>query len=58
MMENDDLKLKPYDRLKSILSESDDVKLTNEASKKIDQILDIKKNNTIFDTIKIFFRIK
>ena len=58
MMENDDLKLKPYDRLKSILSESDDVKLTNEASEKIDQILDIKKNNTIFDTIKSFFRIK
>ena len=56
MMEND--KLKPYDRLKSILSESDDVKLTNEASEKIDQILDIKKNNTIFDTIKSFFRIK
>jgi len=58
MMENDELKLKPYDRLKSILSESDDVKLTNEASEKIDQILDIKKNNTIFDTIKSFFRIK
>lgn len=58
MMENDDLKLKPYDRLKSILSESDDVKLTNKASEKIDQILGIKKNNTIFDTIKSFFRIK
>ena len=54
MMENDDLKLKPYYRLKSILSESDDVKLTNEASEKIDQILGIKKNNTIFDTIKSF----
>jgi hypothetical protein len=58
MMQNNDLKLKPYDRLKSILSESNDVKLTNKASEKIDQILGIKKNNTIFDTIKSFFRIK
>ena len=54
MMENDELKLKPYDRLKSILSDSDNI-LTDKASDKIDQILDIKRNNTIFDVVKNTF---
>ena len=51
MMKND---AKPYDRLKCILSDSDNI-LTDKASDKIDQILDIKRNNTIFGVVKNTF---
>ena len=49
----EDLKLKPYDRLMSILSESNDGQLTKNASDKIDFLLEEKP--TFLERIKSFF---
>ena len=38
-MENEDLKLKPYDRLQAILSEKDSGKLTKNGESKLDELL-------------------
>ena len=54
-MENEDLKLKPYDRLQAILSEKDTVKLTKSGESKLDELLGNTKKITIFDKIKDFF---
>jgi hypothetical protein len=54
-MENEDLKLNPYDRLQSILSEKDSGKLTQNASSKLDELFDIEKKETFFDKVKMFF---
>jgi hypothetical protein len=49
----EDLKLKPYDRLMSILSESNDGQLTKNASDKIDFLLEEKP--TFLERVKSFF---
>jgi hypothetical protein len=49
----EDLKLKPYDRLMSILSESNDGQLTKNASDKIDFLLEEKP--TFIERVKSFF---
>ena len=54
-MENEDLKLKPYDRLQSILSEKDTGKLTKNGESKLDELLGESKEKTFFDKIKDFF---
>jgi len=54
-MENEDLKLKPYDRLKTILSEKNTVKLTKIGESKLDELLGNSNKRTIFDKIKDFF---
>ena len=54
-MENEDLKLKPYDRLQAILSEKDTGKLTKSGESKLDELLGNTKKITIFDKIKDFF---
>lgn len=54
-MENEDLKLKPYDRLQAILSEKDTGKLTKSGESKLDELLGNTKKRTIFDKIKDFF---
>jgi hypothetical protein len=54
-MENEDLKLKPYDKLQSILSEKNNGKLTSKASIKIDELLFNEEKETLFSKIKNFF---
>jgi hypothetical protein len=54
-MENEDLKLKPYDRLQAILSEKDTGKLTKNGESKLDELLGESKEKTFFDKIKDFF---
>jgi hypothetical protein len=54
-MENEDLKLKPYDRLQSILSEKDTGKLTKNGESKLDELLGESKEKTFFDKIKDLF---
>ena len=54
-MENEDLKLKPYDRLQAILSEKDSGKLTKNGESKLDELLGVVKEKTILDKIKDFF---
>jgi hypothetical protein len=54
-MENEDFKLKPYDRLQAILSEKDTGKLTKNGESKLDELLGTTKKITIFDKIKDFF---
>lgn len=54
-MENEDLKLKPYDRLQAILSEKDTGKLTKNGESRLDELLGNTKKRTIFDKIKDFF---
>ena len=54
-MENEDLKLKPYDRLQAILSEKDTGKLTKNGKSKLDELLGDTKKITIFERIKDFF---
>lgn len=54
-MNNEDLKLKPYDRLKAILSENNNGKLSNNAESKLDILLNIEKKENLFDKIKEFF---
>jgi hypothetical protein len=54
-MENEDLKLKPYDRLKTILSEKNTGKLTKSGESKLDELLGNSNKRTIFDKIKDFF---
>lgn len=54
-MENEDFKLKPYDRLQAILSEKDTGKLTKSGESKLDELLGNTKKITIFDKIKDFF---
>lgn len=54
-MENEDLKLKPYDRLQTILSEKDTGKLTKNGESKLDELLGNTKKKTFFDKIKDFF---
>jgi hypothetical protein len=53
-MESEDLKLKPYDRLQSILSEKDNGKLTKNASEKLDELFDNNKE-TFLDKVRNFF---
>lgn len=45
----DDLKLKPYDKLQSILSNGDG-KLTDDASEKLDYLLGIKQKPNLLKT--------
>lgn len=47
-MENEDLKLKPYDRLQSIFSEKNTGKLTESGASKLDYLLNIDKKPNIF----------
>jgi hypothetical protein len=54
-MENEDLKLKPYDRLQAILSEKDSGKLTKNGESKLDELLGNTKKKTFLDKIKDFF---
>jgi hypothetical protein len=54
-MKNTDLKLNPYDRLQSILSEKNNGKLSIKAESKLDELLDIKKKDTIFSKFKNIF---
>ena len=54
-MESEDLKLKPYDRLQSILSEKDKGKLTKNASEKLDELFGSKDKETFFDKVRNFF---
>ena len=54
-MKNTDLKLNPYDRLQSILSEKNNGKLSIKAESKLDELLDIKKKGTIFSKFKNIF---
>jgi len=54
-MENEDLKLKPYDRLKTIFSEKNTGKLTKSGESKLDELLGNYNKRTIFDKIKDFF---
>jgi len=54
-MENEDLKLRPYDRLQSILSEKDNGKLTKNASDRLDELFGNKKEERFLDKIKNFF---
>ena len=54
-MENEDLKLKPYDRLQAILSEKDTGKLTKKGESKLDELLGNTKERTFLDKIKDFF---
>ncbi len=54
-MEDEDLKLKPYDRLQAILSEKDTGKLTKNGESKLDELLGNTKKKTFFDKIKDFF---
>ena len=55
-MESEDLKLKPYDRLQSILSEKDNGKLTKNASEKLDELFGSKdKETSFFDKVRDFF---
>ena len=54
-MESEDLKLKPYDRLQSILSEKDNGKLTKNASEKLDELFGNKDKETFLDKVKNFF---
>jgi hypothetical protein len=54
-MENEDLKLKPYDRLQAILSEKDSGKLTKNGESKLDELLGNTKKKTFFDKIRDFF---
>ena len=51
-MESEDLKLKPYDRLQSILSEKDKGKLTKNASEKLDELFGSKDKETFFDKVR------
>jgi hypothetical protein len=53
-MESEDLKLKPYDRLQSILSEKDNGKLTKNASEKLDELFGNNKE-TFLDKVRNFF---
>lgn len=54
-MENEDLKLKPYDRLQAILSEKDSGKLTKNGESKLDELLGNTKKKTFLDKIRDFF---
>ena len=54
-MENEDLKLKPYDRLQAILSEKDSGKLTKNGESKLDELLGNTKKKTFLDKIRNFF---
>ena len=54
-MENEDLKMKPYDRLQSILSEKDSGKLTKNASDRLDELFGDKKEESFLDKIRKFF---
>jgi hypothetical protein len=52
---NEEQKLPPYQRLKTILTEGDS-QLTEKASKNLDEILGIKpKEPTFWDKVKDFF---
>jgi len=53
-MINDDLKLKPYDRLQSILSEKNSGKLTKNGESKLNELLGQNKKK-VFNSIKDFF---
>jgi hypothetical protein len=53
---NEDQKLPPYQRLKSILTEGDEPHLTDKASKNLDDLLGIKPSEpTFWDKVKSFF---
>jgi hypothetical protein len=54
-MESEDLKLKPYDRLQSILSEKDNGKLTKNASEKLDELFGSKDKENFLDKVRNFF---
>lgn len=54
-MENEDLKLRPYDRLQSILSEKDNGKLTKNASDRLDELFGDEKKESFLDKIRKFF---
>ena len=54
-MENEDLKMNPYDRLQSILSEKDSGKLTKNASDRLDELFGDKKEESFLDKIRKFF---
>lgn len=49
-------KLKPYDKLQSILSEGNAGKLTDSANNKLDFLLDIEKRESFFEKIINFFK--
>lgn len=49
------MKLKPYDRLQTILSEKNSGKLTDSASSKLDFLLNEKEKNSFFGKISKFF---
>ncbi len=51
----DETKLKPYDRLQTILSEKNSGKLTDNASNKLDFLLNEKEKNTFLGKISNFF---
>jgi hypothetical protein len=53
-MENEDLKMRPYDRLQSILSEKSNGKLTKNASERLDELFGNKKEGFL-NKIKRFF---
>ncbi len=53
-MINDDLKLKPYDRLQSILSEKNSGKLTKNGESKLNELLGQNKKK-VFNRIKDLF---
>lgn len=47
-MENEDIKLKPYDRLQSIFSEKNTDKLSKSSASKLDYLLNIDEKSNIF----------
>ena len=56
-MENENLKLKPYDRLQSIFSEKNSGKLTENAADKLDYLLNSKNEVDGVIEIGIFQKI-
>lgn len=54
-MDEDNLKLRPYDRLKSIYSESNDGVLTERAKSNIDDLLGIKPSVSLWNKFCNFF---
>jgi hypothetical protein len=55
-MENEDLMMKPYDRLQSILSEKDGGKLTKNASDRLDELFGDTKKESLLDKIRNLFK--
>lgn len=52
----EDIKLKPYDKLQSILSEKNAGKLTDTASNKLDFLLNVENKKSFFTKIFYFFK--